>query len=290
VKVKLIVNPASGRGRGARLVHDAVSSLRRHDLDPDVSLTAKPGHARELAADALGAYDIIAGLGGDGTMNEVASAIKNTSTPLAVYPAGTGNDFIKVIGKGITYDRMSAAVSRAATASLDMASANGRDITNVLGIGFDAMVTAEHASNRRFSGIASYAYALLKTLLRYRHHPLTLCVNNQEIVTNALFLTVGNGPACGGGFMLTPDAVPDDGLLDITLISDLPLAHLPFQLPRAFNGTIAASPYARTFRASSLSISASSPLPSYFDGEVLEPYALRYDINILPGALTVIRP
>lgn len=290
MKVKLIANPESGKGRGARLIDKAISSLTQHGLIPDISLTEHPGHARALASEAMGSFDIIAGLGGDGTMNEIASALKNTDVPLAVYPAGTGNDFIKAIGKNISYDQMSAAAAEGRTASLDMASVNGRDILNVLGIGFDAVVSARNAKVRRLGGIASYVYALLRSLIDYRHYPLILSLNGRSIDAKALFLTIGNGPVCGGGFMLTPGAAPDDGLLDITLISDLPLRSVPFQLPKAFNGRIAETGHTRMFRASRLSITSHIPLPSHIDGDPFEPYATRYDIEVLPKALTVISP
>lgn len=290
MKVKIIANPAASKGKGRGHIKRAVASLKRSGITPDLSLTEHQGHARSIALESLGSFDVIAGLGGDGTMNEIASAIKNTGRPLAVYPAGTGNDFIKSLGRDITYDSMSAAVAGKRKSNLDMAMANGRDLINILGIGFDAEVAAEHGNINHLGGIASYALALLRSLPRYRHYPLAISIEGQEIKANALFLSIGNGPVCGGGFRLTPNAVPDDGLLDITLISNIPLRHVPFHIHKAFNGRIADTPYTRTFRARRLSVWSEAALPSHIDGDAFMPYSSRYDIEVLPGALTVIRP
>jgi len=290
MKVRLIANPASAKGKGVRLIDRALSSLSRHGITPQISITTHPGHARSLAEDALGSFEAIAGLGGDGTMNEIASAIKHTGRPLAVYPAGTGNDFIKCLGNGITYDSVSGALAQMNTSYIDMAMVNGRDMINILGIGFDAIVAEKNSRIKGMGGMASYAWALLRSLGKFRHYPLELHINGEDIRANALFLSIGNGPVCGGGFRLTPGALPDDGLLDVTLISDLPLRAVPLHIHKAFNGKIAGTPYTRTFRAQRLSISSTSPLPSHIDGEVLEPYVDRYDIEVLPGALSVVRP
>jgi YegS/Rv2252/BmrU family lipid kinase len=290
MRVKLIANPVSGRGKGKRLIHNAVSSLKGHGLSPDISFTGRPGDAAPMARRALGSYDAIAGLGGDGTMNEIASALRGTGVPLAVYPAGTGNDLIKTLGKDLSYDNISSALAGGSTALVDMGLANGRPFVNVFGIGLDAAVTALNARNR-FTGLKiSYVFALASALARYRQYPLSLHINGEIISANALSLCTGNGPVCGGVFRLTPDALVDDGLLDITLLSELPLRALPFHIHKAFNGRISETPYTRMFKARKLSITSEIPLPAHMDGEVLDPYLDHYDIEILPGALTVIRP
>jgi len=290
MKVRLIVNPVSGRGKGIRQLDSAVSSMVKHGIAPDVSFTERTGDAASIAQASQGSFDVIAGLGGDGTMNEIASALRDTGVPMAVYPAGTGNDFIKTLGKDLSYDHISSALARGSTARVDMGMANGRPFVNVFGIGLDAVVTAGNARNRLTGLKISYVFALASALARYRQYPLSVHINGETIRADALSLCTGNGPVCGGVFRLTPEALVDDGLLDITLLSGLPLRALPFHIHKAFNGRISETPYTRMFRTRKLSISSDIPLPAHIDGEVLDPYLDSYDIEILPGALTVIRP
>ena len=204
MKVKLIANPAAGKGSAARLIKKAISALNQFVIDPDVSITEGPGDASALALEALDSHDIVCGLGGDGTLNEIASALKFSGVPMAAFPAGTGNDFIKALCNTTSYDRIAEAVANANVRTVDMAQVNGRDLINVLGIGFDAVVSAENHKVRWLPGLSSYVYALIKSLIKYRHYPLTLTMDDAQVEANALFLTIGNGPVCGGGFRLTP--------------------------------------------------------------------------------------
>lgn len=288
--IRIIHNPAAGGGRCKGLLDAAKEALGRRGMEHSVSVTEGTGHAHELAKEALGDCDAVAALGGDGTVSEIARALAFTDCPLALMHGGTGNDFSKALGYPREMEAVAEVISRGRVRTVDMARANGVGFVNVLGIGFDAMVTAEYIKTRRLKGLASYFYAFIKTLIRFKHHPVTIRHGGKTFESNALFLTIGNGPVCGGGFRLTPDAKPDDGLLDVTVLSDVPLPLLFWHLPKAFNGRIAEVSFARTFQASTLTVQSPEPLPSHIDGEVFAPYARSYTIEVVPKALKVLVP
>lgn len=290
MSLKLIINPAAGKGKALRQLKHVLSSLDRHDIKVDISHTSKRGDATRLAMDAMGRHDVIAGLGGDGTLNEIASALKHSGIPLAYYPAGTGNDFMKALGPGITHDLVTDAIARGSTRTIDMAEVNDSDFINVLGIGFDALVAAQNARVRRLGGVAAYALALIKALPSYGPYPVKVTTEDDEIEADIVFLTIGNGPVCGGGFRLTPEAKVDDGMLDVTLVEHMPLPRLLSHIPKAFNGRVAEIKETALFRSKSIRITSPAPLPAHLDGDVLVPYANTYEIKINPSALRVISP
>jgi len=290
-KLLVIANPASGKGRAARALSAFTTSLTSNGLAHHVMLTDGPGHAARLAQQMAQDFDAVAVVGGDGTLNEVASSIAGTGVPMAPVPGGTGNDFIKALS---TYPRTPQGVAlmlsrETSIRELDMALANGRPFINVLGMGFDAMVAEHQAHARMLPGLAAYLYGLARSMPSYRHWQVTISADDQELRTRALIVTIGNGPVCGGGFKLTPDAVADDGQLDITVLSDLPLSRLIWHFPKAFTGGIKRVMYYASCRARKIVLESDSPIPCHMDGEPLAPQR-RFEIELLPRALRVLEP
>lgn len=291
-KLLVIANPVSGKGRAARALRAFTSSLTSQSIAHSVMLTEAPGHAHRIAHDMAQDFGAVAVVGGDGTLNEVASAIAGSGIPIAPVAGGTGNDFIKALSP--SYPRTAEGVALMLARGtmqrdMDMARVNGRPFINVLGLGFDAMVAAHQAHARMLPGLAAYIYGLARSLPSYRHWPVRISADDQELTTRALIVTIGNGPVCGGGFRLTPDAVADDGLLDITVLSDLPLPMLLWHFPKAFTGGIKRVKYYASCRARRIVVESDQPMPGHMDGEPLAPQR-RYEIELMPRALQVLEP
>ena len=243
----VIINPLSGPGRrdAAARGRDR-AALARRALDDvgragRVEVTTHGGHARAIAqAAAAEGASLVVAWGGDGTMNEVASALAFGPTPLAIVPAGSGNGLARTLGMSM---RPRIAVQQALTGSphaIDVGEIAGRLFFNVAGIGFDAHVVRifNHPDNRR--GFARYLKTSLVELFRYQPRRYAIRGASADAIDrHALMVVLANGSQYGNGACVSPDAKLDDGLMDLVVIeSQSPLRNV-LRSRHLFDGTIA---------------------------------------------------
>jgi YegS/Rv2252/BmrU family lipid kinase len=233
---------------------------------------------------------VVVAVGGDGTVNEVLPGMISSRRPLGIVPAGSGNDFIKSLQIPNCIEKAVDIVLEGRTRDVDAGRINGRYFANGVGIGFDAAVNrASYGINHSKRGLLLYLCALLKTLGRYDPVPLTITLNGERIQGKMFLLSIGNGTTVGGGFKLTPHARLDDGLLDVTMVKPIGLMPLLWHLPKVFQGTIdRATRYAATRRTSRLIVESAQPVPVHVDGEIFDDKGNRFEIEVVPRALTVI--
>jgi diacylglycerol kinase (ATP) len=242
--------------------------------------------ARRAAAEKPGA---IVSLGGDGTHHYVVNGMVGSEIPLGIIPCGRGNDFAK--GLGIpTQARAAAEVLRAGhIRRIDLGRAGNTVYGCIAGVGFDSVVTRyanERVRGRR--GSWAYAWSILRCLESYRPEPLEIVSDVQEFSGEVIFAVVGNNVSYGGGIHLTPRAKLDDGLLDVCIVPYMGKLELLRWVPRAYRGQHLRHPRIIYFQARKLSLSTTSRLELFGDGEFMQ--ELPATIEIVPHALPVIVP
>jgi len=294
-KTLLIVNPAARHGVTAELV-PFVTGLLDGQVDYDLAVTERPGHAVEVAA-AASDYRTVVAVGGDGTVFEVLNGLMRlapTDRPaLALLPTGSGNDYRRTLG--ISADLATAArqLIGGSRRSIDVGVVNGQYFANSVAVGLDARVTAkavELKARTGWSGMMLYMRALFVVLFRQFHaHPVTLSIDGSPPTRRDLLLVAAtNGPTYGGGFKITPAARPDDGLLDICVIERVTLPGALLRLPFVVVGHHGWMRPVTLERHRSVVIDSDVPIEGQVDGEVT--LASRYEISVLPDALEVIVP
>jgi diacylglycerol kinase (ATP) len=286
-----IVNPIAGNGFGAQCAQTVAQMMERHGVAGEIVLTRAKGHATELAAlhaERGAAY--VVGVGGDGTLSEIAQAlVGRTGVVFGAVGAGTGNDFIHVLGLPDRFDDAHwAALFRAETAAMDVGRCNGRTFINGMGLGFDAQVAYENYHMENGGGVrrgskSKYTWHIVKNLFAYRERPMRVTMDGRTEERRSFLNTIANGRRLAGGLMLTPRAIADDGKLDYCSTD-------PLSLPRRFEGLIAVSKashlekrtfhYAQTDR---IVFDFDTEVPAHLDGEVI--FARRFTVEALPGAL-----
>ena len=234
-RVSVIVNPAAGRGRGARMVPQIMSAFAEVDVI-DVRLTSASRDEAEIARHAIdrGATTIVVA-GGDGTTTHVANAIMNSGedTRLGIIPLGTGNDFAKVLGSHSQSMKKVARLSvETGNARVDVGKIQDIYFLNCCGFGFDVAVLEATARNRYLRGNAVYLYSALRELLGYRGIDLK---RNGESMRH-LLLVIANTEYFGGMFRIAPGARADDGELDLVAIKDVPSGRRVAMLSAATRG------------------------------------------------------
>jgi diacylglycerol kinase (ATP) len=235
-------------------------------------------------------------IGGDGTLHAAVQAAAGSGVPLAVVPAGTGNDFAAALGTPVdplrAADEVVAALRTGSARPVDLARVRTADATTrwfgaVLAAGFDAVVN-ERANRMRWPrGDRRYDVAIFLELVRLRARRYRLVLDGVAHEPEAVLVAVGNTPAYGGGIRICPDADPTDGLLDVVVghrMSRLTLARLRGW---AYRGVHVRHRLVDAYRAGTVELDAED-ITTYADGERCLP--LPVTITCERGALWVLSP
>ncbi len=293
-KTLLIVNPAARHGETAALV--PVIEQLLINVDHDTVLTEHMGHAERLARRARG-YDVVAAAGGDGTVHEVLNGLMHHSPErrpaLGLLPTGSGNDTRRTLGISLDLAKAALELSTGDRRAFDVGRCNGVYFNNSFAAGLDAKVTAkavEYKVTKQRDGLWLYLTSLLHVLFHdLGSFPMYISFEgNAPECHDTLIIAVTNGPTYGGGFRITPDAAPDDGVFDVCMIDPLSLPGALARLPFVVTGHHTHMKVVHMSHHTSLVIDCDAPIPAQIDGEVL--LEKRYEIEMLPGAIQCIVP
>lgn len=290
----IIVNPEAKHGEGTKST-PIVERLLQH-IPHDTVETTSPGHAVELAAAATG-YDVVVAVGGDGTVHEVLNGLMrqpaDSRPALAILPTGSGNDTCRTIGVPFDLSEAALLLATGERRRFDVGCCNGMFFNNSFAAGLDAKVTAkavEYKVTKQRSGLWLYFTSLVHVLFKDLV-PFSVRVgyDGGEIgPLDMLIIAVTNGATYGGGFRITPDADPTDGLFDVCVIDPLELHEALWRLPFVIAGKHTDMPVVHMSRHTAVVIESEVPVPAQIDGEVL--LERRYEVRMLPGAIECLVP
>jgi diacylglycerol kinase (ATP) len=289
VSVAIIINPISGGARSgvARArAQTALAVVDAHGEPAQVFVTEGVGHARELAKAAvtMGARLVLA-WGGDGTINEVASALAFDEVPLGIIPAGSGNGLARELGVHQRPERAIADALAAEPRAMDIGEIDGRLFANIAGIGLDAHVASRFSVTRR-RGFLGYAGITARALATYVPARYRITSGDMHIEVRAVLVTLANSAQFGNGARIAPGARVDDGWLDLVVLEERSRVATLRQLPRLFNGTVERMRGCTIRKIREVTIEADQPMAFHVDGEaVAGGTTLRARIH--PGALLV---
>jgi diacylglycerol kinase (ATP) len=292
----IVVNPVAGGGR-ARRVWEAVHSSMVEGLDTaERVVTTAPGDGRKHAREAAEAnYERVIAVGGDGTIWEVANGLAGSETVLAIIPGGTGDDCARNLG--IPRDPLAAARLALAgqTRAIDLCEIQTAQGTsyylNVAGCGFDADVAARVPSLPRALGVGGtlpYVLALLRELATLRLPQMRLTLDELVLDQAVFVLAVANGPSYAGGMRVAPDAVVDDGLLDVCVIGKISRLEVLRLVPKLYSGGHRGHPAVSFFRCRQVQAESGLPVHCQADGELVGDLPATFKIH--PRGLRCVAP
>ena len=289
----VILNPAAGRGAAARAREPLARAFGREGWHVEIVLTARPGHATELARAAAcdGAERVIA-VGGDGAVHEVANGLlgAGSSAALGVVPVGTGNDFAKLTGVyRHSIERAVERLVRAVPRRFDAGKTLGEFFVNTLGFGFGPAVVQARNASPGLKGFLSYLVPVLRTFATFRPPLFEVQTDTTHERGNMMMVEVCNGTTAGGSYRFAPDADPQDGMLDVCLIRKIGLPRFLVALPRVMRGTHGRMREMSLVRTRSLTLrSPEAPLVLHLDGELRTPEGRECTVTVEPGCLNVL--
>jgi diacylglycerol kinase (ATP) len=301
-KTKIILNPMADMRNAWRVANDLRPIIAQHG-DADWSGTVYPTHAVELAKQAgEQGYEMIVAIGGDGTVHEIINGImqlpEEKRPVLGVVPVGSGNDFAHAIGVSMQADHALAHALRGTPSPIDVGvliddKGNHEYFDNTLGIGFDAVVTIRSHRLPVVRGFLMYLTAVIQTIV-LNHDPALMQIeaDGRKWEQSNLLLTMCNGPREGGGFLIAPDARPDDGILHYTMIRSVSRLMMFRLVPEVMRGTHGKFAPVTLGSCKKLSLAADRPLYIHADGEIFSSFGSnlrQLTIEIKPGALKVVQ-
>lgn len=286
-----IVNPVSGSGRAKAEFKTVQQLLDARGISYEWTCSERPGHAAELAkAAADRGFPCVVAVGGDGTVNEVASALVNRETALGVLPFGTGNDLRRTVGFPCEPERALEALLSGRVVRMDAGEANGMVFANVAGLGFDVdvLVQTQKYKQRYPRGMISYLLGILGALKHLRSFDMTIEHDGERIETAGILLSVGNGQYIGGGMRALPMADPFDGYLDCMYVDRVGVLRLLSLLAKFVKGGHIGLPIVHHFRTKELRVQTGVDCILNYDGELKSHAPATF--RVLPGALRVVLP
>lgn len=299
LRLVVAINPTASFGKGREVGPAVVQTLRAlgHEVtslqEPDFEQLLDAG--RRAVATKPDAFIVV---GGDGMVNLGTNLVVNTKVPLGIVPSGTGNDMAR--GLGIPHDNTEAAIEHLVAGLAQPArhidagritytDADGDEASRwfacMVSAGFDSVVN-ERANRMQYpKGASRYTLALVLELVGLKPIPYRLVLDGTPMNTRAMLVTVGNNVSLGGGMKVTPDALVDDGLLDVLVVQ--PLGRLEFMriFPRVFKGTHVTDPRVGIHRVKKVRIESDVAI-AYADGERIG--ALPIEIEVSAGALRIV--
>jgi diacylglycerol kinase (ATP) len=288
-RIVFIVNPKAGTNLQKHITKSVERYLDHQLFTYGIWHTEKSGHAADLARKAQKeGYDIVVAVGGDGSINEVASALMHSDTVLGMIPAGSGNGLAMHLGYGRDIDKAIQMLNTAKVQTIDCGRLNGIPFVNLAGIGFDGFV-AKKMKSSTWRGFFPYLINSVIAGLRYTPRVCTIETEDRSITKKCFVITVANGPMYGYNFQIAPDAELDDGLFSVVIFKDVPRWQYFAAIPSSLKGKIYEAGFVEHYTARRIKVASESRNFVHIDGESIE---LEGDLEfeIAPKALNVLVP
>lgn len=283
-RILIIHNPVSG-GKKNRFLNE-LRNIEGYQGWIDIKTSQYPGHIHELAKAAIGHYQAVVAAGGDGTVNEIASALKGSSTPMGIIPYGSGNGFANYLKVPKRLSVGLERIRRTSPKSVDTLQIKDHVFINIAGVGYDGHI-AQLFNQGNIRGMVSYAWLTLREFIRFKSFKFTLKIDEEEQSGEAFIILFANSSQYGNNFYIAPGANAEDGLIHVYVIRKPPLYKLPWLMKLVYDNKTLKTGYCTKYTGKAVSIETSRQ-PYHIDGETPSPMPDgNVEVSIHPKTLWV---
>jgi YegS/Rv2252/BmrU family lipid kinase len=285
--ILFIINPISGGKEKQKIPALIDKHLDHSKFNANFSFTAYIGHAAELAEEAANKnFDIIVAVGGDGTINEIASKVSSLQKILGSIPFGSGNGLARALHIPINVKKAIQVINSFEVQTIDAGKLNGKYFFNMAGIGFDAHISAAFAGNKT-RGLKGYISLGLKEIKSYEPEFYELDIDGVKYQRDAFILSIANSTQYGNNVHISPKSLLSDGLLEVCIVKPVSLYKLPLLVYEMLNAKTHRSNLVEIISGKKIKITRVKENSIHIDGE---PFFMgkNIEIEIIPSALKVI--
>ncbi|MCG7855767.1 diacylglycerol/lipid kinase family protein [Flavihumibacter sp.] len=272
--IAILLNPYAGRRKSKSILATIEKILINKEVPYSAFINSWPQNYSE--------YSQIWLIGGDGTLNFFVNNYDCKNIPLALFKGGTGNDFAWKLYGGCSTSEQVLKVLGAVPRALDAGICNGKYFLNTLGIGFDGRVLSMMQTIRWLGSSIGYYLAIIRIILLFQEPVYSITKNGgKPVFGKLLLLLLSNSSRTGGGFLVSPMAEPDDGVLDLITCEPLNITHRLWVLPLVRTGKHISLPFVKHEQLKELVVQTDILQPAQLDGELI--IASRFDCSIAKG-------
>ena len=288
-KIAFIINPKSGTKSKESLPELIEKNLDKEKFEPKIVYTQYAGHGKELAQQlSAEGYDVVVACGGDGTANEIASAIVHTNTALAIVPLGSGNGLGRHLGYSMSPSKALQQINEANEEHIDYAKANDRCFFCTCGTGFDAHVSHSF-SNQKTRGLMTYIKTMCREYWNYKPYNYVIKANSMAVLQKAFLITIANAAQWGNNAYIAPEANIADGKLNVCILKPFTMFAIPAIIAQLMTKNLLKSRYFTFVEATDITLCREESGEFHIDGEpVLEEKDIH--IRIIHHGLKVMMP
>ena len=263
-----IVNPISGIGKQKKIEKVLKENLNQDLFDYSVAYTEHIHHGTEIARDAaMKGYDVVVAVGGDGSVNDVISGLKDSETTLGIIPCGSGNGLARNLKLPLIPALAVRVLNQYNEEKIDTIVLNDSHIiASIAGVGFDAFI-ARLMKAAKLRGFSAYLNLIMREYPSYKEKDYHLVIDDRELDRNAWFITFANSNQFGYNAAVAPKAKLDDGLIDISIVDKIPLEHVPITGPLVYANHFELSQHVEMFKAHEVHVSGNIDKWVNIDGE-----------------------
>lgn len=285
--ILFIINPISGTGKKKVIEKLLDEHLDKSNINYQIRYTEYAGHAAVIALEVVtnGSFDSVVAVGGDGSVNEVASGLINSGISMGVIPTGSGNGFARHLGIALKLEAAIEQINKGIVQTVDTGLVDDTNFVGVAGVGFDAYISKrfDEASTR---GFWTYLKLTVSEYLKYKEREYKIDVDGNIMNTKALFVCFCNSCQWGNDVFIAPNASTKDGKLRLVIVKKMPLIAVPFFAFKLFTKKVSSSKYYSEKVVEHISIQQPEKL-IHIDGEPIE-FSNEFKVNVNPDSLTVI--
>lgn len=282
--ILFVINPISGGKNKNDFPNLAGKYLDSNKFQSNYTLTEKVGHASEITKQALKrGIDIVVAVGGDGTINEVASALESTGILMGIIPCGSGNGLARSLGIPLSKKRAVLRLNDLRTDIIDTGLLNNRKFFNVAGMGFDAHISTCFAKNST-RGWQGYVKTTLNEIYQYKPQQYRIQIDGILYEREAFMVSIANSSQFGNNAFISPLASTKDGLLDVCIIRPFPMHKIPLIGYQMLSKLTHKSRYIEIIRGKEINIFRDNAAAVHLDGE---PLMMKSEINIVIKPLSL---
>ncbi len=288
-KIIIILNPKAGKGFNKNIASFTDDLLQQDTFEISIRETEYAGHATTIAAEAVkNNFDIVACVGGDGTVNETAKALVNTQAAMAIIPTGSGNGLARHLSIPIHPAKAFTIINKLCTATIDTFLVNQHFAVNVAGVGFDAYVAHRFAKGKT-RGFINYIRCVIESYSSFAPFGISADASIKINNTNAWLISFANSSQFGNNAYVAPYANCADGILDITISQKVPVMQVPEFAYKLFNKKLQESNTIQFIKTEEAQFNFNSKIPLHIDGEP-DGDTDSAHVKIIPSSLIVIVP